>query len=176
MVGGGGSCHFSTVFVKYMLNNLVVGVGKSALTIQFIQSHFVDEYDPTIEGKSIPHEMLHTKLEARYLKIHTVNNVLSMRKSPFSTSLILQVKKNMGMLLPITNSSFEFFLLESLSPFRLMVEAYRGLLYETNFSLLSIVPCESSTCGLGRVSYWCILLLLATLLKKSVLSTNKFCE
>lgn len=28
------------------------GVGKSALTIQFIQSHFVDEYDPTIEGLS----------------------------------------------------------------------------------------------------------------------------
>jgi len=31
---------------------VVVGggaVGKSALTIQFIQSHFVDEYDPTIE-------------------------------------------------------------------------------------------------------------------------------
>ncbi|KAJ7736814.1 small GTPase superfamily [Mycena metata] len=25
------------------------GVGKSALTIQFIQSHFVVEYDPTIE-------------------------------------------------------------------------------------------------------------------------------
>ncbi|KAL7315711.1 Ras GTPase [Mucor circinelloides] len=25
------------------------GVGKSAMTIQFIQSHFVDEYDPTIE-------------------------------------------------------------------------------------------------------------------------------
>jgi GTPase KRas protein len=28
---------------------IIVGVGKSALTIQFIQSHFVDEYDPTIE-------------------------------------------------------------------------------------------------------------------------------
>merc|ERR1711939_965862 len=28
------------------------GVGKSALTIQFIQSHFVDEYDPTIEDSS----------------------------------------------------------------------------------------------------------------------------
>lgn len=27
-------------------------MGKSALTIQFIQSHFVDEYDPTIEGES----------------------------------------------------------------------------------------------------------------------------
>eukprot|EP00047_Mylnosiga_fluctuans_P015494 m.47029 g.47029 ORF g.47029 m.47029 type:complete len:201 (+) comp5949_c0_seq1:101-703(+) len=25
------------------------GVGKSALTIQFVQSHFVDDYDPTIE-------------------------------------------------------------------------------------------------------------------------------
>mmetsp|Transcript_1486 Transcript_1486/g.1896 ORF Transcript_1486/g.1896 Transcript_1486/m.1896 type:complete len:86 (-) Transcript_1486:463-720(-) len=25
------------------------GVGKSALTIQYIQNHFVDEYDPTIE-------------------------------------------------------------------------------------------------------------------------------
>ena len=25
------------------------GVGKSALTIQFIQSHFVSDYDPTIE-------------------------------------------------------------------------------------------------------------------------------
>jgi GTPase SAR1 family protein len=28
------------------------GVGKSCLTIQLIQSHFVDEYDPTIEGLS----------------------------------------------------------------------------------------------------------------------------
>ena len=26
------------------------GVGKSALTILFSQNHFVDEYDPTIEG------------------------------------------------------------------------------------------------------------------------------
>ena len=25
------------------------GVGKSSLVIQFIQNHFVDEYDPTIE-------------------------------------------------------------------------------------------------------------------------------
>lgn len=28
----------------------MIGVGKSAMTIQYIQSHFVDEYDPTIEG------------------------------------------------------------------------------------------------------------------------------
>lgn len=29
------------------------GVGKSALTIQLIQNHFVDEYDPTIEVNSL---------------------------------------------------------------------------------------------------------------------------
>lgn len=28
------------------------GVGKSALTIQLIQNHFVDEYDPTIEVRN----------------------------------------------------------------------------------------------------------------------------
>lgn len=31
------------------LTSLAGGVGKSALTIQLIQNHFVDEYDPTIE-------------------------------------------------------------------------------------------------------------------------------
>lgn len=30
------------------------GVGKSALTIQLIQNHFVDEYDPTIEVRPNP--------------------------------------------------------------------------------------------------------------------------
>jgi GTPase SAR1 family protein len=30
------------------------GVGKSALTIQLIQNHFVDEYDPTIEVRPSP--------------------------------------------------------------------------------------------------------------------------
>lgn len=30
------------------------GVGKSALTIQLIQNHFVDEYDPTIEVREPP--------------------------------------------------------------------------------------------------------------------------
>ncbi|ORZ41256.1 ras family-domain-containing protein [Catenaria anguillulae PL171] len=34
------------------------GVGKSALTIQFIQSHFVDEYDPTIEDSYRKHCMI----------------------------------------------------------------------------------------------------------------------
>lgn len=33
-------------------NKYLSGVGKSCLTIQFIQSHFVEEYDPTIEGMS----------------------------------------------------------------------------------------------------------------------------
>lgn len=34
------------------------GVGKSCLTIQLIQSHFVDEYDPTIEGAQLPQYVL----------------------------------------------------------------------------------------------------------------------
>lgn len=44
------SLSFSPRMTEYKL--VVVGaggVGKSALTIQLIQNHFVDEYDPTIE-------------------------------------------------------------------------------------------------------------------------------
>ena len=49
VVGGGG-------FIISQLSVIVferssAGVGKSALTIQFIQGHFVHDYDPTIEGK-----------------------------------------------------------------------------------------------------------------------------
>ena len=49
---------FSERMTEYKL--VVVGaggVGKSALTIQLIQNHFVDEYDPTIEDsyrKQVP--------------------------------------------------------------------------------------------------------------------------
>jgi GTPase KRas protein len=55
VVGGGGtSSLFLTGDVSAAHTNTcsfpLPGVGKSALTIQFIQSHFVDEYDPTIEG------------------------------------------------------------------------------------------------------------------------------
>ena len=38
------------------------GVGKSCLTIQLIQSHFVDEYDPTIEGASPLSTLRHSRL------------------------------------------------------------------------------------------------------------------
>lgn len=34
------------------------GVGKSALTIQLIQNHFVDEYDPTIEVRVSTRELM----------------------------------------------------------------------------------------------------------------------
>ncbi|KAI9255325.1 ras-like protein 2 [Sporodiniella umbellata] len=44
MVGDGGKLLFVRVN-----SHLKQGVGKSAMTIQFIQSHFIDEYDPTIE-------------------------------------------------------------------------------------------------------------------------------
>lgn len=42
---GGMGCNIHT-FVPCVSAG---GVGKSALTIQLIQNHFVDEYDPTIE-------------------------------------------------------------------------------------------------------------------------------
>jgi len=39
------------------------GVGKSCLTIQLIQSHFVDEYDPTIEGaQTMAHPCQHAQV------------------------------------------------------------------------------------------------------------------
>lgn len=38
------------------------GVGKSALTIQLIQNHFVDEYDPTIEVRESEYVFVHTEL------------------------------------------------------------------------------------------------------------------
>ena len=37
------------IFLNLVTYVLAGGVGKSALTIQLIQNHFVDEYDPTIE-------------------------------------------------------------------------------------------------------------------------------
>ena len=45
-------------------------MGKSCLTIQLIQSHFVDEYDPTIEGshiyslQNLPILLIHTTLDS----------------------------------------------------------------------------------------------------------------
>lgn len=39
-------------------------MGKSCLTIQLIQSHFVDEYDPTIEGRSIKYFATPPKLSS----------------------------------------------------------------------------------------------------------------
>lgn len=42
------SCQFTREYKLVVVGG--GGVGKSCLTIQLIQSHFVDEYDPTIEG------------------------------------------------------------------------------------------------------------------------------
>ena len=73
------------------------GVGKSALTIQFIRGHFVNDYDPTIEGKqnSITRER-HARQKLRRLKIPTANKSLA-RMLSFLTSSTLQVQKNIGM-------------------------------------------------------------------------------
>lgn len=44
------------------------GVGKSALTIQLIQNHFVDEYDPTIEVRNATVKTWSVKCEWRRLR------------------------------------------------------------------------------------------------------------
>ena len=43
-------------------------MGKSCLTIQLIQSHFVDEYDPTIEGS---YEIDRNTVDAPASRAHT---------------------------------------------------------------------------------------------------------
>jgi hypothetical protein len=63
---GWWSVYRPSTLVPLELNHLP-GVGKSALTIQFIQSHFVIEYDPTIEGPPLYSLMLCALLTARTL-------------------------------------------------------------------------------------------------------------
>jgi GTPase SAR1 family protein len=64
------------------------GVGKSCLTIQLIQSHFVDEYDPTIEGNSVEHNSLQTLslTHVPAFQIHTASSVSLTMKWRCSTS------------------------------------------------------------------------------------------
>ena len=49
VVGGKYFCLHIFVYGVFHCILVAGGVGKSALTIQLIQNHFVDEYDPTIE-------------------------------------------------------------------------------------------------------------------------------
>jgi small GTP-binding protein len=48
------------------------GVGKSALTIQLIQNHFVDEYDPTIEVRPRDSPPADPSACFRFLLTHTL--------------------------------------------------------------------------------------------------------
>jgi hypothetical protein len=86
-----------------VLMYLASGVGKSALTIQFIQSHFVDEYDPTIEGgysdasfKTCLNHLSQTPIGS---------NALLMTRSRFLTYWTQRDRKNMGMCPSTTFSS-----------------------------------------------------------------------
>lgn len=67
------------------------GVGKSALTIQFIQSQFVDEYDPTIEdsyrkqchidGESVLLDVLDTAGQEEYSAMREQVMIISFHPS-----------------------------------------------------------------------------------------------
>jgi len=52
------------VFV--VVGSLAGGVGKSALTIMFIQNHFIEEYDPTIGARCAPPDSLFASLAATW--------------------------------------------------------------------------------------------------------------
>lgn len=63
------------------------GVGKSALTIQLIQNHFVDEYDPTIEDSYRKQVVI-----GEYLSIENDKSNLCNKVKNFATSIkFLQV-------------------------------------------------------------------------------------
>ena len=54
------------------------GVGKSALTIQFFQKMFVQDYDPTIEDSYIQHTEIDGQwciLDGEYVKFFQVRNL-----------------------------------------------------------------------------------------------------
>lgn len=93
-----GACSLSSQFLREY--KLVVvgggGVGKSCLTIQLIQSHFVDEYDPTIEGSSLsplPAPTISSDRDSSP-QIHTASSVSSTMRSHSSMCSTQQDKKN----------------------------------------------------------------------------------
>lgn len=65
------------------------GVGKSALTIQLIQNHFVDEYDPTIEDsyrKQVSFHYIVMTVTSRiyiYIKYSSTTGSYRWRNMPF---------------------------------------------------------------------------------------------
>lgn len=62
------------------------GVGKSCLTIQLIQSHFVDEYDPTIEGTP-PHSARPLFLSLAVNHWHLTNISIYAKQTPTASSV-----------------------------------------------------------------------------------------
>ncbi|CAJ0922541.1 9302_t:CDS:2 [Entrophospora sp. SA101] len=66
------------------------GVGKSALTIQFIQSHFVDEYDPTIEGIAMREQYMRTG--EGFLLVYSITSRNSLDEIRIFQEQILRVK------------------------------------------------------------------------------------
>ena len=144
------------------------GVGKSALTIQFIQSHFVDEYDPTIEGTHLGVRPVHTI--PTILQIRTENNALSTTRLlslMFSTQLD---RKNMG-------EYYFFFLVPYECPsvtFSISILSFRISLTCAEYLITGL--CVSNTCALARVSCLSTPLHLATPSRKLVPSINKSYE
>ena len=129
------------------------GVGKSALTIQFIQSHFVDEYDPTIEGTGFLacFFLYPSRLSFPSLQIHTASNVLLMTKSLCLMFWTRPVRRNTG-----TSAS------------------HASCIPESDPLWLYIAPCANSICAQEKASSLSIPSRRVTRLRKSARSINRF--
>jgi hypothetical protein len=66
------------------------------MTIQFIQSHFIDEYDPTIEGEHLQNTYTYLPFIYLFKQIHIVSSVLLIMKVPYWIFWILLDKRNIG--------------------------------------------------------------------------------
>jgi hypothetical protein len=161
VVGGGGTSSFFFAYWGCLCHSLssspysLPGVGKSALTIQFIQSHFVDEYDPTIEGTHIcapfasPAHSCSAMATDSYRKQCVIDDEVA----------LLDVLDTAG--------QEEYGYVSSSVSTRYML-SYLFRLHPL------AVPCASSTCGPVKVSCWSTRSRRGTRLRKSARSTSKF--
>ncbi|KAI9434188.1 P-loop containing nucleoside triphosphate hydrolase protein [Lactarius indigo] len=108
------------------------GVGKSALTIQFMHNHFVDEYDPTIEdsyrkqcvidGEDALVDILDTAGQEEFRHVEVI---VEFAKRPCLADVL------------------NFF--SPLTPVPFLILPFLG----------TTAPCESNTCVAGRAFSWC---------------------
>src|SRR6267142_1121012 len=170
VVGGGGTSSLFLTGDVYATHTSVFssplpGVGKSALTIQFIQSHFVAEYDPTIEGAFHSLRYVASHLSGLTVSIWHGNRFLQetmrhrRRGCPPRCSghgRPRRIRVRIVVILAVSTSHMASYLPPS-----------------RHFPLT--VPCASNTCGPVKGSCSSTRSLRGTRSRKSARSTSRFC-